>query len=106
MAFFESPRAADSAVRALRKQAAEEERRGTVGILSLDHRGRVDTEGLGDRTAEDGPGVGAVLDAIRLTLAGRSSPRRGLTFDIGSVLSPDDIARYGADLEAGETAVA
>lgn len=106
IAFFESPLAAESALGALQEQAVRHGRRGTVGILSLDGRGRVDTDRLGDRSAEDGPGVGAVLGAIALTVAGDSSLLRDDLFDLGSILSLDDIARYGAELEAGETAIA
>src|SRR4249920_4153485 len=75
IAFFERSRARDVASLVLQEDATPEETQGTVGILALDGRGRVDVSMLGDRTTDDGPGIGAVLGAIGLALAGRDPPR-------------------------------
>ena len=106
IAFFEASRARDVASLMLLGGAPPEETRGTVGVLALDDRDRVDVPILGDRTTDDGPGIGAVIGAIGLALAGRDPPRHGPFFDAGSDLSTDDIARFGAELEAGQAAVA
>ena len=68
--------------------------------------GRGGAARLGSRTAGDGPGVGAVLGVIALALAGRVMPERGPFFDARSDLSTDDVARFGAELDAGQAAVA
>jgi len=101
IAFFASPAAGEVATRALGKQAS-----GSVGVLTLDQYGKVETARLGSRTARDGPGVGAVLGVIALAIAGGLMPERGHFFDAQSDLSTDDIARFGAELEAGQAAVA
>ena len=106
IAFFASPAAGEVAARALEKQASARGRGGSVGLLALDQRGKVATARLGSRTAGDGPGVGAVLGVIALALAGGVLPERGHFFDARSDLSTDDVARFGAELEAGQAAVA
>lgn len=106
IAFFEYSRARDVASRLLLADPAPGEATGIVGVLALDERGRVEAAVLGDPTTEDGPGIGAVLGAIGLSIAGRDPPRQGPFFDAGSDLSMDDIARIGAELEAGQAAVA
>jgi hypothetical protein len=106
IAFFASPAAGEVAARALDKQASASGRSGSVGLLTLDKRGKVATAKLGSRTARDGPGVGAVLAVIALALAGGVMPDRGHLFDARSDLSTDDVARFGAELDAGQAAVA
>ena len=106
IAFFASPAAGEVAARALGKQESARGRGGSVGLLTLDKRGKVATAKLGSRTAGDEPGVGAVLGVIALALAGGVLPERGHFFDAQSDLSTDDVARFGAELDAGQAAVA
>ena len=106
IAFFEDAAAGEVAARVLAKEASAEEKQGTVGMLALDEEGKVDVAKLGDRISDDGPGIGAVLGRIALALWGGVMPRRGRFFDARSGLSTDDIVRFGADLEAGQAAVA
>ena len=106
IAFFASPAAGEVAARALGKQESARGRGGSVGLLTLDKRGKVVTAKLGSRTARDGPGVGTVLGVIALALAGGVMPERGHFFDAQSDLSTDDVARFAAELEAGQAAVA
>ena len=77
IAFFESSRARHVASLVLQEAPTPKETQGTVGVLALDGRGRVDVAMLGERTTDDGPGIGAVLGAIGLALAGKDAPRRG-----------------------------
>jgi hypothetical protein len=106
VAFFASPAAGEVAARALGKQASARGRTGTVGLLMLDKQGKVATAKLGGRIASDGPGVGMVLGVIALALAGGVMPERGHFFDARSDLSTDDVTRFGAELDAGQAAVA
>ena len=106
VAFFASPAAGEVAARALGRQHSSRGRTGTVGLLMLDTRGKIATAKLGGRTAGDGPGVGVVLGVIALALAGRVMPDRGHFLDARSDLSTDDVARFGAELDAGQAAVA
>ena len=106
LAFFASPAAGEVAARVLAREAREAERPGTVGALMLDARGKVDAAKLGDPASSDGPGVGAVLGVIAMALSGGVLPRRGHFFDAGSDLSTDDVARFGAELDADAAAVA
>ena len=47
-----------------------------------------------------------MLGVIALALAGGVMPERGHLFDARSDLSTDDVARFGAELDAGQAAVA
>jgi hypothetical protein len=49
--------------------------------------------------------VGVVLGVIALALTGGVMPDRGHFFDSRSDLSTDDVARFGAELDAGQAAV-
>jgi hypothetical protein len=106
IAFFEKRPSADHALRTLEEHAVKTGRLGTVGALALDGEGRVDESRLGDRITGGEPGVGTVLNAIAQILAGATSAPRSRPFENGPNLTTDDIARYGAQLDAGDTAVA
>ena len=106
IAFFSNPAAGEVAARVLGKQASINGRTGTVGLLMLDNRGKIATAKLGSRTADDGPGVGTVLGMIALALTGGVMPERDHFFDAQSDLATDDVARFGAELDAGQAAVA
>jgi hypothetical protein len=106
IAFFASPAAGEVAAHALGQQADARGCRGTVGLLMLDEQGKVATGKIGGRTAGGGPGVGVVLGVIALALTGGVLPNRGHFFDPRSGLSTDDVARFGAELDAGQAAVA
>lgn len=75
-------------------------------MLTLDDNGNIEIAKLGTRTADGGTGIGAVLGTIASAISGGVMPRRGHFFDARSDLSTDDIARLGAELEAGHSAVA
>lgn len=106
IAFFTNPAAGEVAARVLAREAREGGRPGTVGALVLDARGKIEAAKLGDLTSPEGPGVGAVLGVIAMAIAGGVMPNRGHFFDAGSDLSTDDVARFGAELDAGAAAVA
>jgi hypothetical protein len=106
IAFFANPAAEEVAARVLAKQARDAGRPGTVGALVLDAQGKIEAAKLGDPTSPEGPGVGAVLGVIAMALSDGVMPPRGHFFDARSDLSTDDVARFGAELEAGAAAVA
>jgi hypothetical protein len=106
IAFFANPAAGEVAARVLAGEASEAGRPGTVGALVLDARGKIEAAKLGDLTSLEGPGVGAVLGVIATAVSGGVMPNRGHFFDARSDLSTDDLARIGAELEAGAAAVA
>lgn len=106
IAFFDNPAAGEVVARTLMGHMDPPRRPGVVGVLALDSRGKVASSRLGDRAAEDGPGIGAVLGVIALALSGDVLPEQGPLFDARSDLSTDDVARFSAELEAGQAAVA
>ena len=106
IAFFDNPGAGEVVARVLAEEARAVGKRGTVGMLMFNPEGRIDVARLGDRTAEGTPGVGAVLGMIAAALTGGVLPRRGRFLDVRSDLSTDDVARFGAELDAGQAAVA
>ena len=106
IAFFTSPAAGEVAARSLGQRADARGPRGTVGLLMLDKQGKVATGKLGGRTTSEGPGIGAVLGVIALAVTGGVMPDRGHFFDARSDLTTDDVARFGAELDAGQAAVA
>jgi hypothetical protein len=106
IAFFENPAAGEVAARVLAEQARADSAGGTVGVLALDTWGKIAAGRLGPRASAAGPGVGAVLGVIALAVTGRIMPRRGHLFDARSDLSTDDVARFAAELEAGQAVVA
>lgn len=93
-------------MRVLERDTGVEGGSGSVGILLLDPAGSVDLGRLGDRRKEGAPGVGSVLGAIAAAISGSVVPKQGNFLDATSDLSTDDIARFAADLEAGEAGVA
>lgn len=103
IAFFENPAAAEAAARMMERQALARAHGGTVGVLALDHQGRILTAWLGSQVADDGPGVGAVLGAIAVALTA-PAPRRDPSGHVAG-LTADDIARFAAELEAGQAVV-
>jgi hypothetical protein len=106
IAFFDNPAAGDIAARVLDKHTRADPAGCTVGVLALDTGGGIAAGRLGPRATFDGAGVGAVLGVIALAVTGRVLPRRGHLFDTGSDLSTDDVARFAAELEAGQAVVA
>ena len=106
IAFFDNPAAGDIAARVLDKQGHADVTGATAGVLAFDTGGGIAAGRLGPRATADGPGVGAVLGVIALAVTGRVLPRRGQLFDDRSDLSTDDVARFAAELEAGQAAVA
>lgn len=106
IAFFANPAAGEVAARVLAREVREAGRPGTVGALVLDAEGKIEAAKLGDPTSPEGSGVGAVLGVIALAIAGGVLPHRGHFFDASSDLSTDDVARIGAELDAGAAAVA
>lgn len=106
IAFFANPAAVEVAARVLAKEARDAGRPAAVGALMLDTQGKIDAAKLGDPASPEGPGVGAVLGVIALVIAGGVLPSRGHFFDARSDLSTDDVARFGAELDAGAAAIA
>ena len=106
IAFFDNPVAAEVVARMLANDPGISDTPGTVGLLALDEDGKVAVAKLGPRTTDGAIGVGAVLGIIASALSGGVMPRRSYFFDAGYDLSTDDIARLGAELEAGQAAVA
>lgn len=106
IAFFASPAAGEVAARSLGRLAGLQQSGGTIGLLMRDRNGQIVAGKLGGRTAGEVPGVGAVLGVIALALGGGAVPSEGHLFDARSDLSTDDVARFGAELDAGQAAVA
>lgn len=106
VAFFANPAAGSVAHRVLADEARDAARPGTIGVLVLDDTGKIEAAQLGDPTSPEGPGVGVVLGVIAMAIEGGVMPRRGHFFDPSSELSTDDVARIGAELDAGAAAVA
>jgi hypothetical protein len=106
IAFFETRVAGLGAARKLSREQESAGKRGVVGMLALDDLGRPDLSELGDPATGEGPGIGAVLGAIASALVGGVLPPKDHFFDARSDLTTDDIARIGAELEAGHVAVA
>lgn len=105
MAFFETRVAGIVAARTLVQEARSKGREVLVGALTLDDAGTpvvTNLEGLPD----DAPGVGTVLAAIAEAVRAGVLPARRDVFDSCSELTTDDIARIGAELEAGHAVVA
>lgn len=105
ISFFENAAAADVASRVLEEDARLRGHAGAVGVLVLDREGRVDGAKLGDRSTSGRLAVGAVLATIARALSGELSFDLGYVFDDASDLSATDIARFGAELDAGGAAV-
>ena len=78
----------------------------SLGLLCVKERGDVEADKLGPLQGEDGPGVGAVLGMIALAYSGRLTGQAGPFIDPESDFSTDDVARIGAELDAGSAAVA
>jgi hypothetical protein len=106
IALFDNPVAGEVVARMLANDAGTGGRPETVGMLALEDDGKIAVAKLGARTTAGDTGVGAVLGMIALALSGGVMPKRHHFFDASSDLSTDDIARLGAELEAGEAAVA
>jgi hypothetical protein len=106
IAFFASHAAAAVAERVVTDEAREAGRPGTVGALALNAGGEIEAPRLGEQASPEGPGVGAVLGVIAMAIVGGVLPGRGHLFDADSDLSTDDVARIGAELDAGAAAVA
>lgn len=104
VAFFEPPAAAEAVGRLLGRRLRRGASEGSVGVLTFDLRGRPVLQPLPGacRTC----GVGAVLGALATALGGRVPPRTGPLFGSGSDLTTDDVARFAAELEAGQVLVA
>lgn len=106
IAFFEDRLAGFAAARELTGEASSQGRRGEVALLSFDETGRPEVTRLGGGAGDDPPGIGTVLGVIASAVLGGVMPPRRHFFDSRSDLTTDDIARIGAELEAGHTAVA
>jgi hypothetical protein len=106
LAFFDCPAVGDAVVRVLEQAPGIAASGGTVGCLTLGLHGDGSVSRLGPRTAPGGPGVGAVLGVVACALTDGTSVAPGSLFDGGSDLSTDDLARFAAELEAGQTMVA
>ncbi|MFR9802998.1 hypothetical protein ACL02T_11920 [Pseudonocardia sp. RS010] len=105
VAFFE-PAAANLAVDLLEAGLGADATRCSVGLLAQDDHGRVVAATLGPRVVGSTAAVGAVLGVIALAVTGGEVPDPAHVLDEGSALSADDIARIGAELDAGAAAVA
>jgi hypothetical protein len=105
IAFFESRAEAHDAMLAAAIEANGESRRGRFGMLASDDRGRPEAVGGGGHT-DDHPRLGAVLGQISAALRGGVMPARNHFFDPRSDLTTDDVVRFGAELDAGNVAVA
>ena len=106
VAFFDDVDEGEAAARRLALEGILEQAEGTIGLLTLDAQGKVRSSRLGDRVSEHGPEVGSVLGSIALAITGGVLPKRGRFFDSRSNLTTDDIARFGAHLDAGQALVA
>jgi len=107
LAVFDGGVAADRAIRVLDAARATIGSVGDrIGVLALTPRGQIATDRLGPRMVGREPGVGAALGVIALALEGGVLPEWGPFFDAGSGLLTDDVARIGAELDAGHVVVA
>lgn len=77
-----------------------------VGLLTLEPGAGVERSRLGPGTGSRGLEVGAVLCVIADAIDGGVLPRRQHFLDKDSELLTDDVARLGAELEGGGSAVA
>jgi hypothetical protein len=77
-----------------------------VGVLVHDDAGGPDVMAFGDDGADDPRGIARLLGVIGSALVGGVMPARPHFFDDASELTTDDIARIGAEIEAGHAAVA
>jgi hypothetical protein len=76
-------------------------------VLSHDGAGSPDVTAFGTHgVADDARGIARLLSVIGSALLGGVMPARSHFLDDGSELTIDDIARFGAELEAGHAAVA
>lgn len=106
IALFETRVAGVVTARTLAEEARSKGREGHIGVLSLNDAGEPVVTNLEDRSAEDAPEIGVVLGVIAGALREGVMPARHDFFDTHSELTTDDIARIGAELEAGQAVVA
>ena len=103
VAFFDPPTAAAAVARLLARRSRVEVPEGCVGVLTLDPRGQI-----ASRPSWPGAGgeVNSVLDVLVLAMGRRPPPAVGPLLAGGADLSGDDLARFAAELEAGQVLVA
>lgn len=106
IAFFETRTEGVAAARALSEMTPGSVDERPVGVLSPDDAGRLDVTMVGANGADDPQGIARVLGVIGSALLGGVMPARSHLLDDASELTTDDIARIGAELEAGHAAVA
>ena len=106
IALFETRVAGIVTARTLAEEARSQGREGHIGVLSLDDAGEPVVANLEDRAADEAPEIGVVLGVIAGALRDGVMPARRDFFDTHSELTTDDIARLGAELEAGQAVVA
>jgi hypothetical protein len=105
IAFFESRAEAGGAMLAAAIEANSASRQGRFGMLASDDRGRPEAVGCGENR-DCHARLGAVLGQISAALRGGVMPARNHFFDPRSELTTDDVVRFGAELDAGNVAVA
>jgi uncharacterized membrane protein len=119
LAFFDSEEAADAAVGSLKAwdKAYDDIKLGAIGVLVKDENGKIKTQKLGRRAGGKGAKAGVVLGIIAAILSGGVTLLGGVVggavlggvlgsfFKKGLGLSKEDLARIGAELDAGHAAV-
>jgi hypothetical protein len=70
VAFFDSEKAAHTAVDALKKwdKATEDIKLGQIGILTKDEKGKIKQEFLGPKLGKEGVGIGVVVGVVAVAL--------------------------------------
>jgi hypothetical protein len=104
VAFFDPPTAAAALTSLLVRPAHGDVPEGCAGVLTLDLRGQPVSSPV--EPGASGPGVGIMLGVLALALGPRPPPAVGPLLATGADLSTDDLARFAAELEAGQALVA
>jgi hypothetical protein len=102
VAFFEPSVAAQAVACLLTRHTRAGVPEGCIGVLTLDPRGQLIAH---SGRPYGGHGVGVLLGVLALALGARVAPAPGPLLG-GSDLSTDDLARFAAELEAGQALVA
>lgn len=105
IAFFETRAAGVAVARSLAEPPLDDDGH-PVGVLAHDDAGGPDVMAFGDVGADDPRGIARLLGVIGSALLGGVMPARHHFLDDASELTTDDIARIGAEIEAGHAAVA